>query len=444
MNKLKVLSLAWKYHPSITSGVGVACDGLNNALSKIVDLTVIHPSISKIQVEEEVLLTAEDLTEQQWQKIYEEYITLIEKGHFELAVPLDPYYVSKSQVETEEVYEDKQIIIKTEKGKNRVKKEIKTKQITEKLQYNDVDIFGENVRDKVFLYNRLVEELANNIQFDIIHAHDWMTFLAGIHLKDRFKKPLILHVHSLEYDRVGHKDVAWVYDIERFAMSKANAVIAVSDYTKGIIESNYGLYSKNIHTIYNAFSIPAPIKTKIPKLEGQNKILFAGRIHENKGLQYFIEIAREILNTREDMSFVVVGRGLHNIKMEEVDGFAEIADKFQYLGFVEREELFSLYKQCDVLCMPSVSEPFGLTALEAAYMGLPVILSTRSGVSEILNSTPKANFWDTRKFSKEIISLLADKKKRQKVIDRNKKKVSKLSWEKSAHEVVKLYGNVIG
>ena len=231
---MKVLSLAWKYHPSITSGVGVACEGLNNALSSLVDLTVIYPKVTSVKTEEEIILSSDDLTDEQFEQIREEYVELVEEGSIELPIRLDPYFVSSQSSKGTKSISKTEF---AEKRKSSVPTQIKIKKYGERLLYDEVDVFGESVKDKIYLYNRLVEELASNIHFDVIHAHDWMTFLAGIELKDRYHKPLVLHVHSLEYDRVGHKDASWVYDIERFAMSKADRVIAPSNYTKGIIET---------------------------------------------------------------------------------------------------------------------------------------------------------------------------------------------------------------
>lgn len=436
---MKVLSLAWKYHPAITSGVGVACEGLNNALSHLVDLTVIYPKVSTVHVDEEVILSVEDLTEEQIKTISEEYVKLQEDGNFELAIRMDPYFVSNQK----SIY-TKEKILRQESTKELPvqkdqKKEIKAIKRTEKLLYDDVDIFGENVKDKIYLYNRLVEELTWNIGFDVIHAHDWMTFLAGIHLKDRFHKPLVMHVHSLEYDRVGHKDVAWVYDIERYAMSKADVVIVGSEYTRGIIESNYGLSGKKIQVVHNALTPSDAIQRRSIGTDKNFKILFAGRIDGNKGIEYFVNIARAVLQKAKDVEFVVVGRGKGEVSFEDINGFKEISSHFSYLGFVDREELFGLYQSCDVLCMPSISEPFGLTAIEAAHAGLPVILSSKTGAAEILSDTPKADFWDIDKFSKFIISIKKNEKLRKRIIALNKRSVADLSWNNSAIRVKKIY-----
>lgn len=437
---MKVLSLAWKYHPATTSGVGVACEGLNNALSQLVELTVIYPKISKIQVVDEVLLSSEDLTIEQKQLIKNEYYQLVSEGVIEVAVRFDPYYVSKLKTN--------KIKIKAARGEREVDDqeisgEIKINRVGERLLYDDVDVFGESVTDKIFLYNRLVDELADGLEFDIIHAHDWMTFLAGIALKDKFHKPLVLHVHSLEYDRVGHKDVGWVYDIERFAMSKADKVISVSNYTKGIIESNYGLSQNHIVTVYNAITLPDKIENE-QKENGRNfRILFAGRIDGNKGIEYFIEIAKLVIKKCNEVEFIVVGRGKGNVKFEKIDGFEELGGRFQYMGFVEREALFKLYNSCDVLCMPSISEPFGLTAIEAAFMGLPVILSKKTGVCEILKRTPKADFWDIKKFADHIYSIIQNPKLKSRITANNKKDIEGLSWEKSAQEIQKVFQELV-
>ncbi len=437
---MKVLSLAWKYHPSITSGVGVACEGLNNALSEIVDLTVIYPSGSKIKIDRNQILSSDDLNELQKIQIDEDYTSLTENGNIELAVRLDPYFTSWQSQKTHRSTSKKKVeAISTPQTDK--KAEVKDQALI--LPHNEIDVFGESVKDKIFLYNRLVEELAENLEFDLIHAHDWMTFLAGIFLKNKYNKPLVLHIHSLEYDRVGHKNASWVFEIERFAMSKADMVISVSDYTAGLIESIYGLSSNKIRKVYNAISIP---ELKIENKLNNNplfKVLFAGRIYENKGIEYFIEIAKHVLKKEKDVEFVVVGRGRGNVTLEEFEGFAEIESNFQYLGFVERNELFGLYKGCDVLCMPSISEPFGLTAIEAAYVGLPVVLSTNSGASEILKRTPKADFWDTEIFAKHILSLKKNSAARKKIISDNLEDISMLSWKTSASKVLDVYRGIL-
>ncbi len=437
---MKILSLAWKYHPSVTSGLGVACEGLNNALSRIADLTVIYPNVSKVQVKEEVILSSEDLSPEQIKQIEEEYFELIDKDRFELAVRLDPYYHPEKIDITE-----KSVIAEKREKKSGVKSKIpiKKEKITEKYLYEEVDVFGESVRDKIYLYNRLVEELATTLSFDIIHAHDWMTFLAGIALKDRYQKPLVLHVHSLEYDRVGHKDASWVYDIERYAMSKADSVISASNYTKGIIESNYGLSGNHIHTIYNAVSLPEHVIDE-PKEPGKKfRVLFVGRIDGNKGIEYFIEIARLIIKRARNVEFIIAGSGKGLVDFDKIKGFHEIRTKFNYLGFVEREDLFALYRNCDVLCMPSISEPFGLTAIEAAHVGLPVVLSRKTGASELLKRTLIADFWDTESFAHHVLSLKNNPKLRQRIIANNQKDISHLSWNSSALQVLQLFRRLL-
>ena len=435
---MKILSLAWKYHPSITSGVGVACEGLNNALSKIAELTVIYPKVSSINVVEEVLLSSEDLSDDQRKQIQSEYVELIEQGVIELAIRFDPYFVAGGKTKQRITEPDDE----NSQGST-TRDKIKAYKVTKKEIFDDVDIFGESVRDKIFIYNRLVEELAENIQFDVIHAHDWMTFLAGISLKNKYNKPLVLHVHSLEYDRVGHKEASWVYEIERFAMSKADCVISASDYTKGIINSNYGLSQNHIRTIHNAISVPDSLPEKAQKLHEKFKVLFAGRIDSNKGIEYFIDIARQVLQKSNDVEFIVVGRGRGNVVFDEIAGFHEIESNFKYLGFVEREALCELYNSCDVLCMPSISEPFGLTAIEAAYMNLPVILSSKTGASEILKRTPKAEFWDTKKFAGHILSIKKSPEVRKRIITNNKNDIKNLSWDSAAQKVLEIFKELV-
>ena len=437
MNQPHVLSLAWKYHPAITSGVGVACEGLNNALSSHVHLTVIYPNISKIQRKREVLLSRDNLTELQKQVIFKEYKTLSQYSSFELPVLLDPYFITTAT----QVLEKETIVpqIKEAVISKNQPAQIKVEEVYDDLLFDDVDVFGENVRDKIYIYNRLVEELAEKINFDLIHAHDWMTFLAGIKLKEIYHRPLILHVHSLEYDRVGHKDVSWVYGVERYAMSKADLVITTSEYTKGIIEDSYGLSGHKIHVVHNAVTPLA--KTQKQEFLKNNKfsVLFAGRIDGAKGIEYFFQIAKNAIRRSKEFEFLIAGRNNQNIKFENLDGFKELKPYVTFLGFLEREELFKIYQSCSALCMPSVSEPFGLTAIEAASVGLPVILSTKAGAAEILKDTPKADFWDIGKYADFLVSLKDDPKYRERVIRNNKSALENLTWDSAALRVMDLY-----
>jgi len=171
--------------------------------------------------------------------------------------------------------------------------------------------------------------------------------------------------------------------------------------------------------------------------------LFAGRIDGNKGLEYFITIAAEVLRKSNNVEFIVVGRGEANVNFEEIKGFQKIESSFRYLGFVERESLFALYNQCDLLCMPSISEPFGLAAIEAAWVGLPVILSTKTGASEVLKRTPKASFLDTKKFADLILTIQQNSSLRKRIIANNKQDVSKLSWDSSASKVLNLFKDLV-
>ncbi|MDZ7605264.1 MAG: glycosyltransferase [Cyclobacteriaceae bacterium] len=438
MNQPHILSLAWKYHPAITSGVGVACEGLNNALSTLTHLTVIYPNVSKIQHKREVLLSRDNLTEDQRQSIFDEYKNLKPISSFELPVLLDPYFVSiTSGVGQKEVSIEKAteaVALENDQGL------VKIDEVYDELLFDDVDVFGENVRDKIFVYNRLVEELADGISFDLIHAHDWMTFLAGIKLKERFHKPLILHVHSLEYDRVGHKDVSWVYGVERFAMSKADLVITTSEYTKGIIEDSYGLSGHKIHVVHNAVTPPVKIQTaELPK-NHKFRVLFAGRIDGAKGIEYFLQIAGQAIRRSKEFEFLIAGKGIHDLEFEDIDGYKELKQYVKFLGFVEREQLFGIYNSCDALCMPAISEPFGLTAIEAASVGLPVILSNQGWRHRSFSvKHQKPDFWDISKYVDFLVSLKDDPRYKAKVINNNKAAVEQLSWDKSAARVTELY-----
>lgn len=437
MDQPHILSLAWKYHPAITSGVGVACEGLNNALSSRAQLTVIYPNVSKIRRKREVLLSSDNLTKPQKQLIFDEYKKQLQYSSFELPVAFDPYFTSKTQVHNIGEPDIQEAIEASTKKYGQGT--IKIDEVYDELLFDDVDVFGENVRNKIFVYNKLVEELAGDIKFDLIHAHDWMTFLAGIKLKEQYHKPLILHVHSLEYDRVGHQDVSWVYGVERYAMSRADLVITASEYTKGLIEESYGLSGHKIHVVHNAVTPPDVIQETRLAVDNKFHVLFAGRIDGAKGIEYFFEIARQAIKRSKDFNFLIAGKGNSELNFENIQGYKELKPYVKFLGFVEREELFGIYRYCDALCMPAISEPFGLTAIEAASVGLPVILSSKTGAAEILRETPKADFWDIARYADFLVSLKDDHKFRDQVIRSNKAALENLTWDSAAGRIMELY-----
>jgi glycosyltransferase involved in cell wall biosynthesis len=283
----------------------------------------------------------------------------------------------------------------------------------------------------------LVERISAELSFDIIHVHDWMTCQAGIKLKEKFKKPLILHIHSLNYDRFGPDRMDWIYDIEKKALLKADIIIPVSHYTGRIINEFYKIQKKKIFPVHNGVEKVKPFKSE--KNFPEKLVLFMGRITMQKGPEYFLEAASKILHRCNNVRFAIAGEGDRLQKIIESGAYADIGSKIHFTGFLKKPEIHYILSITDVFCMPSVSEPFGLSALEAVQFGIPVVISKRSGAAEVLKGAFTVDFWDTEKMADLIIMLLTDKKLYKDSVEQGFKDLKNLTWENSAKNILQLY-----
>ncbi len=441
MSKIKVLMLGWSNTSAMTGGLGNACMGLCEILSQRVDLTLILPKASgaKIQNGAHIIETTQDtpalsiqnneiITEE---KTVQEHVSKT----INIDIELDPYFhPTGSHSLLEKLKKIKKIRERRLKGGENKSEKIET------ISYND-DLYDDDILDRVMQYAHEVVEIGKNLDFDIIHANDWMTFLAGIYLKNATGKPLILHVHSLDYDRAAGDIKSWVFDIERYSLSKADLVIPVSSYTAGIIYSRYGLSSHKVFVIHNGI---APVEMRIKKPEpGKKTILFAGRITGQKGWRYFLEIALAIQQQYENISFIMAGDGPQMDELTKSDIVEMLRGKIEIAGHVDKDRLKQLFSISDVYVMPSVSEPFGITALEAVQAGIPVVLSKRSGVSEVLVSAPKANFSDIEGMARLVLKLLRDDKLYIRTIKKLQKEVAQNTVEKGVTKLMTVYKRVL-
>jgi len=279
------------------------------------------------------------------------------------------------------------------------------------------------------------------IEFEALYAHDWITFKAALELKERFGKPLLLHVHSLDYDRNFGQTKSWIFDLEKNAMEAAEAVIAVSEYSKQIMIDEYGIAPEKIHVVYHGHTHIKPVKAKSPFTE--KIVLFVGRLSGQKGPMQFLEIAEKVYEQYPNSRFVMSGEGEFYKRLIEAGAGSSIAGRFHITGHLASDELQKIYAIADVYCMPSVSEPFGLTALEAADAGIPLVLSGKSGAAELLSEASLADPASTDDFAEKIVAILQDESQRKKQAKSNKEKVQKLSWEKSASEVLSISETIL-
>jgi len=416
--------LGWEFPPVLTGGLGLACYGLFKALSKYVDLTVIIPKTDKdFQLDNVniiglnyVGLSSEQVELERRKNSMESFakVTYVDAD-------LSPY----------PSYKEFPVFLHAKPLKDLA-------QI--RNLYSTNEAYGANIMEKVATYTDIVFEIAKTKQFDIIHAHDWITFPAAIRLKEATGKPLVLHVHSLETDRVGEGARNTVYDIELLAMQLADKIVPVSQFTKDCIVKHYGIDPEKISPVHNAID-PAAYK-KVEKKIDDKIVAFVGRVTYQKGPEYLIDTAERLAKKVDNFKFVIAGQGDMLAKTIAKAAERGLSDKFIFTGFMAKDRINELLSMADVYFMPSVSEPFGLSALEAAQHDTPCVVSKQSGVSEILPDVLKADFWDVDRFANYIYALLHYEGIKEHLVEHTRTVIDKMTWDNSALKVVDIYKNL--
>ena len=308
--------------------------------------------------------------------------------------------------------------------------------------FREDNLYGDDVGERVWAYAQIAASLAEDMDFDIVHAHDWMTFVAGMEIKKRTGKPLVLHVHSLNYDRGGPDSRGWIFDIEKNAMEMADLVIPVSRYTGTICTGHYGIDPNKVHWVHNGADPVETYRSESPFKDGL--VLFLGRLTGQKGPRFFLEIAAKVLETNPNVCFVMAGTGERMKELIEYGAFRDVGDRLHFTGFLNKEKVNKLLSMTDVYCMPSVSEPFGLSAIEAAQYGIPAVISKQSGVAEVLTRARAADFWDVDLMAQHISELLTDPAARDEAVNHSLKDQQNCTWEAAAGRVVDLYREQLG
>jgi len=290
----------------------------------------------------------------------------------------------------------------------------------------------------------LASEIARQESFDVVHAHDWMTFPAGLSVAAIKGVPLVVHVHSTEFDRSGLHVDQRIYDIERRGMHGALRVIAVSHLTRNLITHHYGIDPGKVEVVYNAIESNGlanghfdPEQYKIHKDE--KVVLFLGRITMQKGPEYFLAAAKRVLEVMDNVKFVMAGSGDMIRRTIEMAAQMGIGHKVLFTGFLRGPDVERVFQMADLYVMPSVSEPFGIAPLEAMSHDVPVIISKQSGVSEVLSHALKVDFWDVNEMANKIIAVLRHPPLSQTLRQHGNIEVRRLSWTDAARQCVGVY-----
>lgn len=398
---MRVLMFGWEFPPFNSGGLGIACFGLAKALSqKNVAITFVLPK--KVALESDFL-----------KLVFADIANVTFRGIKSL---LSPYVTS-------ELY-------------RRIRK-----------RYG-ADIYGDGLFDEVRRYALRAREIAEAEDFDVIHAHDWLSFAAGMEAKRASGKPLIVHVHATEFDRTGgHRVNSFVYGIEKEGMEEADAVIAVSNFTKNMIVKHYGIKPEKIHVVHNAVGSLSEggASTELQRLKknGTKIVLFVGRITLQKGPDYFIRTAERVLEYNPNVIFIMAGSGDMERRIMEEAAWLRISDKVLFTGFLRDAELAEVYRAADLYVLPSVSEPFGISVLESIAHGTPALISKQSGVSEVLKHALKVDFWDVDEMANKILAVLAHPPLRETLKRNGSNEIGALNWERSADQCLGVYSDVL-
>lgn len=297
-----------------------------------------------------------------------------------------------------------------------------------------------NFFEAVMAYNRSAVMEALDRDFDVIHAHDWITMPAAVEIKRRTGKPLVVTVHSTEYDRTANiYPMEWIVSIEHHGVKNADRVIAVSQMTKEQLIEKHGVDENKIRVVYNAVN-PQEYKAH-PKEKDEKLVLFAGRLTNQKGPIFFLRTAREVLDHRPDMKikFVVCGKGDLLPHLIEEAIHMGLSGNVSFTGYIPDNDLVRLYNDADVYVLPSVSEPFGITVLEAMAARTPVIVSKTSGVSEVIKHCFRVDFWDTNEMSNKIISILEHDSLKNCMTHNAELEADHFDWKEVADQTLKVY-----
>ncbi|MDD4889562.1 MAG: glycosyltransferase family 4 protein [Phycisphaerae bacterium] len=440
---MRVLMLGWEFPPFISGGLGTACYGLTKAMSRQgIDVIFVLPRPVTSQFSTHVKLA----TPVEWTTIDTPAGRQYRLREFEhvsfrtVDAPAISPYIGQAEYEqrVEQLKAQGKAVDVSATNPHRTSVATPAAAGGAKGHYEG-DMLSEAHR-----YARLAVDIARNEQFDVIHAHDWMTYPAGLAVAAFSRKPLVVHIHSTEFDRSGERVWQQVYDIERAGLHGAQKIIAVSHLTRNIVINRYGVPPEKIEVVYNAVDNNGQVTIPKPIARTDKIVLFFGRITMQKGPEYFLAAAKKVLDVYPDVKFVMAGSGDMTKKVIELAAEMGIGHRVLFTGFLRGADVDRIFKMADLYVMPSVSEPFGIAPLEAISHDVPVIISKQSGVSEILTHVLKVDFWDINEMANKILAVLRHPPLGETLRRQSGFEVQQLSWDKSAKKVNEVYESVVG
>lgn len=421
---MRVLMFGWEFPPHITGGLGTACFGLTKGLAKHdVDVIFVVPKVFGGEDQSAVRLVAAENVD--LSQSYEELVEFWKHmKYLEISSNIIPYMSPEeyARLGTRSSQHNQSVTIGP---------------FTTRLHF--AGGYGPDLMAEVNRYAATASAIASNEHFDLIHAHDWPTYLAGVTAKAISGKPLVVHVHATEFDRSGENINQDVYNIERYGMENADRVVCVSHRTRSIVIERYGIAADKVVTVHNAVDFDEHEGSWERNLLPDQVVTFLGRVTFQKGPDYFVEAAYKVLQHCQNVRFVMAGSGDMLNRMIRRVAELGIADRFHFTGFLVGEEVDAMFARSNIYVMPSVSEPFGISPLEAMRSNVPVIISKQSGVAEILKYALKVDFWDIDALADCIYGLLHYKSLANFFKKYGQEEVNNLKWEDAALKVKQVY-----
>ncbi|MCA9355501.1 glycosyltransferase family 4 protein [Candidatus Kaiserbacteria bacterium] len=402
---MRVLTFGWEYPPAKNGGLGVACYGLTRELLQSgVEVIFVLPKTQTTRGDARFLFADQE--------------RLLKVRHTD--VSLKPYHQADDLIN---------IIVGYEKDGTPI-------------------IRSRTIIEEAHRFAHQASLIAKEEEFDVIHAHDWTSFLAGVAAKIASGKKLILHVHATSFDQAASNNVdPAIFKIEKECLAMADKVVTVSGYTKNIVVHKHGVPAEKVEVVYNGCDAHEP--DRLPpvlstlKQQGKKIVLYHGRISIQKGVDYFVRAARRVVDVDPNVVFVISGWGDMKAEIIELVGKMGLSENVLFAGALWEEDRDRMYQSADLVVMPSVSEPFGLVPLEALQQGTPSVISKQSGVSEVLTHALKVDFWDIEEMANQILSSLRYPVVRSQLVNEGKIQMRGISWRRAAEKIREIYQNLV-
>lgn len=402
---MRVLTFGWDFPPSRNGGLGVACYGLTRELTEEgVEVIFVLPRQQEVMGKPRFVFA--DASRRLKVREVSSELKPYHSGHSLV------YFIAGYDVEGKPIIKSRSIL------------------------------------EEAHSFAHQASLIAKEEEFDLIHAHDWTSYLAGVSAKIASKKPLILHVHATSYDQAAGDNVdPSIHKIEKESFAQADKIITVSNFTKDIIVKKHGVNPEKVEVVHNGCDTCEPPRheptLKDLKAQGKKIVLYHGRITIQKGVDYFIKAARRVVDVDPSVVFVISGWGDMTNQIIEQVGRMSLSKNVIFAGALWEEERDRMYQSADLAVMPSVSEPFGLVPLEALQHGTPSLISYQSGVGEVLTHVLKVDFWDVDEMANKILAALRYPVMRKQIVEEGKWSLHQLSWREMSKKVVQLYRDLL-